>query len=511
MRTRANHRATAHDVSLRRLRATRALLSAAVAFSVVFAPAPAVASRLGTDRIGDVALGSSKLDTSVAPDINAAAGLLVTPDGRTLWSRKPTTQRAMASITKIMVALVVLERGKLDDQVTISKAASRVPYALGLQPGERRSVRQLLELALVASSNDAAYALAEHVGGSVPAFVAIMNERAAELGLADTRFANPHGLDAAGHHSSAADIASLEHEAMRDPEFRRIVALENVTLPAYKKRTARKLKSTNELLGDYRGVLGGKTGFTDDAKYSLVASAERDGITLTAVVLGARSNPARFKNASRLLSWGYRHLKRKTVATATETVGAVAISANPARTIDTRFAETTSAVVFDLDGPLTRTVALPETVNLPVFEGQQLGQVELTQGERLVANLPVVAATDMASAGETAGVVPVADYIERTVLARASEASMAVPAFDPSAPVERATRLDERVSAPVAAGDTLGEIVYSQKGVVIVRVPVVAADAVEAPDLLERTSIWFARVWRGLRGEPTMAVAQVAR
>jgi len=490
-------------------RAARAMLAAALCLAIL-TPTQAFAKRYGSDEICGVRLESSKLDRDAAPDVNAAAGAIVTADGRILWSRKTTTPRPMASITKIMTALLVLERGDLDDEVTVSRAASKVPYAVGLKEGERRTVRELLELALVASSNDAAYALAEHVGGGATEFVALMNQRAAELGLNDTHFVNPHGLDAAGHRSSASDIVSLTHTAMRIPRFRQIVALRSVTLPAHKKRPARKLKATNELLGTYPGLLGGKTGFTDDAKYGLVTCAERNGIGLTAVVLGAKSNSARFKNSRRLLDWGFKHLRMQTVATATETVGVVPISAAPERTVTVRFAETTSTPVFDLDGPVERKLSLPATVKLPVFEGQPLGTVDLMQGERPLAAVPVVAAEDLASVGETVGAVPVADYLDRAVPVRAADESASVAAFDPAVAVERTVKLDERLSAPVATGTRVGEIVYSQAGTVIVRVPVVAAASVEAPGLLTRIGTWFARGWRTLLGEPTMASVQVA-
>ena len=497
-----------------RLRVAAAVFLAAIllatAIAALLSPQPAAAARLATDQIGGVALGSSDRTSSTAPDVGAAAGLLESADGRALWARKPATRRAMASITKIMVALVVLDRANLDDKVTVSKTASNVPYALGLRAGETLTVRQLLELALVASSNDAAQALAEHVGGTMPAFVREMNAYATELGLNDTRFSNPHGLDAPGHRSSAVDIASLMHTAMKDPEFRRIVALKKVTLPAYKKRKARKVESTNELLGEYRGMLGGKTGYTGDAKYGVVTTAERNGIALTAVVLGAPNNKARFTDSKRLLNWGFKHLRRQTVAVATETVGAVPLVANPSRSVQARFAETTSAVVFDIDGPLRRSLSLQQQVALPVFEGQELGRIEFTQGERFVASVPVVAAADFASAEETVGSVPVSDYVDRSVLARAADASVSVEPFDPAAPVERTVRLSREVRAPVTAGNRLGEIVYSQKGVTVARVPVVATTAVDAPGVVTRIGIWFERRWRGLTGRPTIASLELA-
>jgi D-alanyl-D-alanine carboxypeptidase (penicillin-binding protein 5/6) len=487
----------------------RALLTALVSVSMLLAPARALGVRYETDKIAGVTLEESGLET-VAPDIDAVSGLIITPDGRILWSRLATNRRAMASITKIMTALIVLEEADIGETVKVSEAASEVAYATGLLPGERLTVRQLLELALVASSNDAAIALAEHVGGSERVFVNRMNERARELGLEDMHFANPHGLDGVGHHSSAVDIASLTHTAMRIPEFREIVALEEITLPSHEDRPAETIESTDELLGTYGGLFGVKTGFTDDAKYSFVGAAERDGIVFTTVILGARSNPARFENTARLLDWGFEHLKMQTIATATETVGVVPISVNTSCEVPVGFAETTATPVFDLDGETTRTVSLDSSVDLPVYLGQPLGEIEVRQAERLLATLPVVAAEAVASAEETVGAVPVSDYLDRTVVARATGESLPVPAFDPDVTIQRTIMLNPQIAAPVEEGDLLGEITYSQSGEIILSVPAVAAESIEAPGTIAGIGIWFTRAWRRLLGEPTMALLQIA-
>jgi len=494
------------------VRRSRHILAASLVLALTVAswPASAGAARLPGDRIGGVAVSEGAHPTTIAPDVGAAAGVLVTSDGREVWGRKPLDRRAMASITKVMTALIVLEQGRLDETVTVSAAASKVPYAVGLQAGEQVSVRTLLELALVASSNDAALALAEHAGGSVPAFVELMNARADRLGLTGTTFANPHGLDAAGHKSTAADLAVLARAAMADAEFRRIVALRSVPLPARGSRGAATLKSTDELLGRYEGLLGVKTGFTDDAKYSFVACAERDGVVLTAVVLGTATEGARFADTRRLLDWGFEHVSLERVATTTETVGSCAIAGCATRAVPVRFAETTAVPVFDLGGEVTRTVALDSQVGLPVFEGQRLGSVKLRQGEDLLAELPVVAAEDVASVAETVGAVPVTDYLDLTVTARASDEPVDVAEFDDSAPVERTVSLDPGVQAPVRAGSPLGEVRYTQGSKVIATVPVVAASDVAAPGAIERVGIWFTRTWRKITGGPTVATVRMA-
>lgn len=489
----------------------RALRRAAFAMlaAALVAPATAGAARLDTDEIAGVPLYAGVVSSSDAPDPDIRAGVLVGPDGRVLWSREDDHEFAMASITKIMTALVVLEKCRLDDVVTVTAGATGVGYATGLKAGERLTVRQLLELLLVASSNDAANALAIHTGGSKSEFARMMNSRAETLGLSDTRYANAHGLDEAGHHSSAADTAVLLRTAIAKPEFRRIIGMDSVVLPEFGSRKARRIQSTDELLGVYRGLLGGKTGFTDDAKYSFAAAAERDGVALTGVVLGAASNDSRFKQAAHLFDWGFAHLSLRSLTTTDGVVASVPVAANPARTVPARYAETTSVPVFDLDGALeTKTTLLPD-VTLPVFEGQLLGEAAFHQGARVLVRVPIVANEPVASAEETVGAVPVSDYLDRTVTVRADGSGLPVREYDPLLPVQRLVDLDDSVDAPVEKGSPVGEIVYSQNGAVIVRVPVVAAADVPEPPLLERVSIFFARGWRLVTGKPAMAQAVV--
>ncbi|HIE21776.1 MAG TPA: D-alanyl-D-alanine carboxypeptidase [Acidimicrobiia bacterium] len=215
-------------------------------------------------------------------------------------------ERAIASVTKIMTALVALERASLDELVTISeRAASTGEKEIGLVPGEQITLDALLKALLVASANDAATAIAEHVAGSVSDFVVLMNQKADELGLTNTRFANPHGLDAPNHYSSAADLVTLTMAAMEHPEFRDAVRSQVLVFPDAPDGTRRIATTTNLLLGAYAGAVGVKTGFTSRAQLTFVAVAERQGRTLYAVVLGSEGNRAHFADASALLDYGF--------------------------------------------------------------------------------------------------------------------------------------------------------------------------------------------------------------
>ncbi len=358
-------------------------------------PAPLSAA----DRVGDYEVSSApSAVAAAAPDVVLKAGILSTGDGRELWSRDADVARAMASTTKIMTAVVVLENTSLDDTVAVSASAGRVGESVaGIKTGDVFTVRTLLEGMLVKSGNDAAEALAIRVGGTEAGFVDMMNAKAEELGLTSTHYANPHGLDAKGHHTSARDLAVLARYAMRNDEFRRIVGLPSVDLDG--QGPARELETSNLLIGSYIGANGVKTGWTNDAGYCLVASAKRRDIELYAVVLGARSEQSRFDQAEALLDWGFQHYASRYIASAEETLGAVPVTDYLDTSVDAVVADAVKAPVFDLDGEITRKVDLYRGVEAPVARGQKVGTLTLAQGDRLLAQVPLVAGTDVERPG----------------------------------------------------------------------------------------------------------------
>jgi serine-type D-Ala-D-Ala carboxypeptidase (penicillin-binding protein 5/6) len=226
--------------------------------------------------------------------------------GVVLAADDPDERRALASTTKIMTALLAIEHGDLDRLVTVSSRAASVGEAsIGLVAGEQVPLRALVAALLVRSGNDAATAVAEAVGGSVEGFVRLMNERAAELGLENTSFANPHGLDAADHYSSAADLLALSLVAMENPEFARYAESRKIAIRDSPTGIRRVATSTNRLLETYDGAIGVKTGFTSRAALVMVAAAERDGRRLYAVVMGSGGRGGHFDDAAALLDYGF--------------------------------------------------------------------------------------------------------------------------------------------------------------------------------------------------------------
>ena len=221
------------------------------------------------------------------PPLSAKAFLVYDVDAeKILFARASNQALPPASLTKLMTALLVLEAGNLDAPVTVRADALIGDATMGLRAGEVRTVVDLLYGLLIPSGNDAAMALARHTAGSVDAFVARMNERAVELGLAQTTFANPHGLDAENHLSSAADILTLTRRNLEYPLFREIVSQASITVGGHP------LRNTNRLLGTLAGADGVKTGTTDLAGQCLVASVTRDGHRLLIVILGSRDRYA---------------------------------------------------------------------------------------------------------------------------------------------------------------------------------------------------------------------------
>lgn len=329
------------------------------------------------------------------PTLDATAYILVDPaTGETLAQRAPDRKLPMASTTKIMTALVALDRAELDDRITVPPAAEAIGGSTGfLRAGETLTVRDLLTALLVPSGNDAAVALAEGTAGSQAAFVALMNERAASIGLTATRYANPHGLDAPGHHSTVRDMVRLGIVAMRDPVLRQIVGSRTARIPGPFGEGTRVYESENTLLDVDPDADGIKTGMTDGAGYSLMARARRArlGVQLQAAIIGSPSSDARARDAARLLDWGFSQYATATVADAATELGRVPVDGRPGVEVPYRAAAALDAPVR-LGVPITQTLVAPAEVRGPVAAGQVLGTVTLTQDGHVLGRRDLVAA-----------------------------------------------------------------------------------------------------------------------
>ena len=339
-------------------------------------------------------LASSAGAQATEPKVAAAAWYLVGEDGSVLAGRDSARPRAIASITKLMTAIVVLEHAKLGDVVRVSPRAAGIGEStVYLRAGEELTVAELLRATLIPSANDAAEALALHVGkGSVDRFVELMNEKATDLGLTDTHFENPHGLDEAGHVSTARDTTTLVRFALGIPFIRDALSRESVLLPG-----GRTFETTDDLLAGWAPLVAGKTGHTRAAGWSQAAAAQRGDTTVYGSVLGSGSRGARNDALQLLLTYGldqYRTVqvidRARVYGTATTGYGQPDVELVVPRGI-TRS--------IHVGRRLVERVVAPTALALPVEKGQRLGRVEVYDGNRLVAASALVAAEDVADAG----------------------------------------------------------------------------------------------------------------
>lgn len=287
--------------------ALAALMAAGpLAFPAPTAAQPIINRALLADQDDDapLALRSRSRQPQALRSQHSAHGILLKDltTGRTLYEYGSDRRLSPASLTKIMSALVILESGRQEDLVTVSRTAAAAPKThLRLRPGHVYHLGDLLKAMLITSANDACLAAAEHVGGSEERFVALMNAKAAALGLADTHFSNACGFDAPEHYATAADLAKLSEVALQDPVFRSLVREELQLISPVNANRTYLLKNTNRLLGKFPGVEGVKTGFTSRAGRCLIAKVSQDGKELLLVLLHANR---RWNTAANLINYG---------------------------------------------------------------------------------------------------------------------------------------------------------------------------------------------------------------
>ena len=240
------------------------------------------------------------------PNINSRAAIVIDRNSNTiLYGKNEKEKRKMASTTKIMTCIIVLENGNLNDIVEVSKkSAGTGGSRLGLKTGDKITVKDLLYGLMLCSGNDAAVALAEHVGGSIEDFSKLMNDKASKLNLENTHFVTPHGLDNDEHYTTAYELALLSNYALKNKDFAQIVGTKSytVTINNYTKT----LSNTNELLGTLNGIYGIKTGFTNGANRCLVTACKRGNMDIICVVLGADTKNFRTKDSIKLIEYVFK-------------------------------------------------------------------------------------------------------------------------------------------------------------------------------------------------------------
>ena len=335
---------------------------------------------------------------SGAPTVRAPSAILVeSSTGDVVFQRNPSQKRSMASTTKMMTALLSVEGAALDDVL------SAAPYSpapaetqIGLRAGERMTVRDLVRALMLASANDAAVTLAAGISGSVPTFVDEMNARARELGLRDTTYTNPVGLDQGRNRSSARDLVKLAIELRRNEFLAKTVDMPRATLASGSRR--RTVVNRNTLVRTVDEVDGMKTGRTNQAGYVLVGSATRNGVTVVSAVLGASTEAARDADTLTLLRYGLGRYKRVTLVRRGATLARADLKyrEQQVRLVAGRGLQ---RVIKRDQRATVRVVGAPAELDGPLTAGSRVGAVEARIGDKVVGRVPLITATAVEEAG----------------------------------------------------------------------------------------------------------------
>ncbi|MBR2667190.1 MAG: D-alanyl-D-alanine carboxypeptidase [Oscillospiraceae bacterium] len=332
---------------------------------------------------------------AAALDLSARSAVLMDAEsGRVLYAQRAGERAPMASITKLMTALTAVDLCPLEQTMTVTPEQAATPgSSMYLRPGETLTLEQLLYGLLLASGNDAALTVAEGCCGDTETFVAAMNDRAAQLGLTGTHFANPHGLDAEGHYATAEDIAGLMCAALERDVLARILSTSDIVMPG------RTLTNHNKLLWQYDGCIAGKTGYTDNAGRTLVTAAERDGQVLVAVTFQDRNDWA---DHAALFDYGFSSYPRRTLCTAGEILADCPVAGGTEPTGQLLAAETCRYPLAEEEKAVL-TLETPESASAPVKAGEPAGRAVYTLDGQEIASTELVWAQDIPAAQRWSG------------------------------------------------------------------------------------------------------------
>ncbi|MBQ9974789.1 MAG: D-alanyl-D-alanine carboxypeptidase [Oscillospiraceae bacterium] len=334
---------------------------------------------------------------AAAPEVDVPCALLMEKEtGTVLYERSSHERRPPASVTKIMTMLLIMEaldsgRMSKTDMVSVSAhAASMGGSQVFLEEGEQMSVHELLKCIAVASANDAAVAMAEHLAGSESGFVDKMNQRAAQLGMEDTHFSNCTGLPVDDHYTSAHDIALMSRQLMlAHPDIREYTTIWMDTI----RDGAFGLSNTNRLIRFYSGATGLKTGYTDTALYCLSATAQREDMELIAVVMGAPSSDNRFQAAKTMLDYGFATHTLTTVHP-DQALPPVEVLLGQTKQVQPRLARSCRLLLpRDSVGQVSTQIVLAQDVQAPVEQGQRLGEMIVLKDGQELDRVPIIADT----------------------------------------------------------------------------------------------------------------------
>ena len=349
------------------------------------------------------------------PEPRAKAALLYDlKGGRTIYQNNADGKIYPASTTKIMTALIALEKGNLNDTLTVSDTAlADITYLhskIDLKAGEQMTLEELLTALLVSSANDAANVIAEYISGDIPAFVELMNERAQELGMLNTHFANPHGFHDDNHYTTANDLLLVTREALKNPKFCELVKIKTTKIAATNMSKERTISTTNHLISRYRNTYhyypyatGVKTGSTDEAGSCLIATAEKNGVSLLSIVMGcenANQNEGAysFVDTTAMFEYIFNHYKSVAITSTSEIISDskvyeakdnTRVALSPSKDINMLLPSDYTA------DEITKQFSLPDQVNAPIEKGSQLGTVTYSFRGETIATVDLLAANEV--------------------------------------------------------------------------------------------------------------------
>ena len=336
---------------------------------------------------------------STALEITAPSAILMEAStGRLLYEKECRVSRPIASVTKIMTVLLIMEaidNGSLkyDDMVETSEYAAKMGGSqIYLEVGEKMSVDHMLKAILVSSANDACAAMAEHLAGSMETFVANMNQRAKELGMEHTHFVNTNGLDAENHDSCAYDVGLMSRELLKHPDVKKYTTIWQDSL----RDGSFVLSNTNKLIRFYDGATGLKTGYTSNAKHCLSATAQKNGMELIAVVLGAPTSNDRFNDAKKLLDFGFATYEIRQGIEKESEVGEIRVENGKSDILKLVTGSSFSALEEKTNkNEIQKKIEIPDCVMAPVEKGQVIGQMKFQKGEEEIGCVDLVAANEV--------------------------------------------------------------------------------------------------------------------
>lgn len=314
-------------------------------------------------------------------DLFAKSAILIDGDSnRVLYEKNAHERMANASTTKIMTCIVALENGKLDDIAEFSEYATKMPKVkLGASKGSKYKIEDLLYSLMLESHNDTAVAIAEHIGGSVEGYAKMMNEKAKSLGLSDTNFVTPNGLDAENHYTTAYDLAIISSYAIKNKEFLKIINTKSYSFSDLDGKNNFTVNNKDLFLDMYEGAFGVKTGFTGNAGYCFVGASKRDNKTFISVVLASGWPPSKtnkWKDTVKLMNFGNDNYEHRVLFESISDFKRIRVSNGTKKYCDTRIDGFYETLISDMDVVDIKYV-LDKNVHAPVYEGQNLGRSEL--------------------------------------------------------------------------------------------------------------------------------------